>query len=77
MKQKDITMLNIDDYIREKARSGARKIIWGRNNGLKCFYRFVNALNKTTFKQLHGIVFMGLRHYIKGNVCSKKRKKAK
>lgn len=73
MKQKDLTMLDIDNYIIERARSGAKQIIWGRNKGLKSFYMFANTFYKTTYKQLHGLTCMGLKHYIRGERMAKNK----
>ena len=69
MKDKDITMFNVDDYIRERKRAGAKYIKWG-TNGIKQFRRFARIIyHDISFRLPHsfpsGHVFMGIRHYKK------------
>ena len=77
MKDKDITTFNVDDHIRELSRNGANRIVWGKN-GARHFRRFVLANLGASFfrspKTIHGLYFMGIRHYLRskyGNSTTK------
>ena len=67
MNDKDITAINVDDFIREKKLKNAKYIRWGKN-GQKYFKNFVKSLYdfehyrypKTFF---NGFTFMGIKHY--------------
>lgn len=70
MKDADITIANVDDFIRERKRNRARYIRWGKN-GARYFKRFVRAvcapdeygIGFKVPKNLNGITFMGIKHY--------------
>lgn len=64
MKDKDITAENVEDFIRERKRNGAKYIRWGKNGGL-LIKRFIRAsLSAYDLpKNLNGLRFMGLTHY--------------
>ena len=51
MKQKDVTILNIDDYMREQKVKGIRTIRWSK----RCW-----AILRLFTK---GSVYMGIKHY--------------
>lgn len=67
MKDKDITSINVDDYIREVIRKGINYVRWGKN-GAEHFKNFAKAvlefegykLPKSFFS---GFYFMGVKHY--------------
>lgn len=66
MRQNLVTIVNVDDYIRERKKGGAKKIIWGSNSGLQAFFNLVSSFVKVNrVKQLHGIRFMGIKHYLR------------
>ena len=60
MKDKDITVMNVDDFIREKRRAKAKFIRWGKN-GAKCLLKFVKADNVDYER---GFLYLGIRHFI-------------
>lgn len=68
LRQKDLSMLNIDDYIRQRVKSGAKSIMWG-NHGLKIISKYLGCLTGTAsfrISEIHGLRFLGVKHYIRG-----------
>lgn len=65
-KQRNLSMVNIDDYIRQRKLFGAKSIIWGKH-GLKIFYKFLKMSYKIPKNEIHGLRFLGLKHYIRNN----------
>lgn len=65
LNQKDLSMSNIDDYIRQRVKSGAKSIIWGKN-GLNVFNRYLASLVGEIHPiKIHGIQCFGIKHYIR------------
>jgi hypothetical protein len=69
MTQKDISISDVDDYIREQKKLGKKSIRWGAN-GKRCFRYLVKAtyagLNwHQPRKIFNGFKFMGVKHYSK------------
>ena len=80
MKQQDIDEMNVDDYIRQEKRRGRKKIYWSKK-GWKVLRNFfmanapcvhgwvcvcsegVDDWTKKNFKS--GVIFMGIKHFIK------------
>lgn len=65
IKLKDVTFLNVDDYVRERLRNGAKKIFWDKNgaNLLKLF--LINSGFQISSSFPKGDIFMGIKHYKK------------
>ena len=65
LKQKDITILNIDDYIIARKKSGTKSIIWGKH-GLTIFNAYLATLvGELHPNKIHGALVFGMRHYIR------------
>lgn len=71
MKDKYITEINVDDYIREQKRKGKKIIYWGLN-GRKMLRKFAKIIfHDSQYRLPHSFpnndVFMGIRHQSKTN----------
>ena len=69
MKDKEINAINVDDYMRDRKRAGAKSVRWGKN-GAVYFKGFVKALyDAECYKYprtfFSGFLFMGLKHYLR------------
>ena len=67
MIDKDITAINVDDYIRERKKAGAKYIKWGIN-GVKHFRFFARIIYHDSLLRFphsfpNGHQFMGIKHY--------------
>lgn len=63
--QKYLTILNIDDYIIARKKSGVKSIIWGKH-GLTIFNRYLAPLvGELHSIKIHGALAFGIRHYIR------------
>lgn len=58
MNKKDVTILNIDDFIRQEKREGRRVIHWPKKQAhiLQQFEPDFDVTNQ-------GVLYMGVRHY--------------
>lgn len=71
IKQKDITAINVDDYIREQKKSGKKFIIWDKKKVL-IFRKFARATFHDplfNWRMPHSFpdkaLFMGIKHFCK------------
>ena len=62
MKQEDVNSLNVDDYIRERKRAGAKYIIWEKK-AEKSLKEFLERTGFSLKKTPDGDLFWGVKHY--------------
>ena len=74
IKQKDITQINVDSYIRERKRNGNKFIRWSKKT-FKFFEKFYQAVvcsahsvfcdicSEPGMKPKKGVIFMGIKHF--------------
>ena len=66
MSDSEITIYNVDDFIRERKQKGAKRIIWGKN-GVRHLRKFARIIyHDNGFRLPHsfpsGDLFMGIKH---------------
>lgn len=65
LNQKDLLVSDVSDYIRQRYKSGAKSIVWGKQ-GLKIFNGYLELfVGNLSINEIHGIKFCGMRHYIR------------
>lgn len=78
MKQSELKVWEVCDYIRLRHRAGAKRIVWGKHDGLLSFWKFVLASFPTELGYKlpdtpHGLTFMGLKHYVRASKINTKK----
>lgn len=80
IKQSEITVINVDDFIRERKRSGAKYIRWTSKTAFEALQEFWKANlpcshgwfclcgngERNLIKKDNGMTFMGIKHYFYG-----------